>query len=84
MKDRKKRKLERLESGEKAPDKNTIESMRKFDETTVEKDDAGKLTYSINFLVINVFFYFEFQRLSGKKIMTNYPHISEERLCQKF
>ena len=45
MKDRKKRKLERLESGEKAPDKNTIESMRKFDETTVEKDDAGKLTY---------------------------------------
>jgi len=40
MKERKKRKLERLESGEKAPEKNTIESMRKFDETTVEKDDA--------------------------------------------
>jgi len=34
--------MARLESGEKAEEKKTIESMRKFDETTVEPDDAGK------------------------------------------
>jgi len=42
MKERKQRKMARLESGEKAEEKKTIESMRKFDETTVEPDDAGK------------------------------------------
>ncbi len=42
MKERKQRKMARLESGEKAGEKKTIESMRKFDETTVEPDDAGK------------------------------------------
>lgn len=40
MKERKQRKLARLESGEKAPEKKTIESMRKIDETIVERDDA--------------------------------------------
>ncbi|CBY23608.1 unnamed protein product [Oikopleura dioica] len=40
MKERKQRKMARLESGEKAEEKKTIESMRKFDETTVEPDDA--------------------------------------------
>ena len=55
MKERKKRKLERLESGEKAPEKNTIESMRKFDETTVEKDDAGKsVPFGIFFFILNI------------------------------
>lgn len=39
-KERKQRKMARLESGEKAPDKKTIESMRKLDETTVDPDDA--------------------------------------------
>ena len=42
MKERKQRKMVRLESGEKAGEKKAIESIRKFDEATVEPDDAGK------------------------------------------
>ena len=52
MKERKQRKLARLESGEKAPEKKTIESMRKIDETIVERDDAGNVLFSISFLKI--------------------------------
>ena len=40
MKARKERKKARLESGEKAPEKSTIESKRKNDETIVDEDDA--------------------------------------------
>merc|ERR1712106_95813 len=40
MKARKDRKKARLESGEKAPEKSTIESKRKNDETIVDEDDA--------------------------------------------
>ena len=42
--------MARLESGEKAEEKKTIESMRKFDETTVEPDDAGEKA-SVYFLI---------------------------------
>ena len=34
--------MAQLESGEKSEEKKTIESMKKFDETIVEPDDAGK------------------------------------------
>ena len=40
MKARKERKKMRLETGEKAPEKTTIESKRKADETIVDEDDA--------------------------------------------
>ena len=40
MKARKERKKMRLETGEKAPEKATIESKRKADETIVDEDDA--------------------------------------------